>query len=164
MANEKSVIVKSVSLERTAEFEEFVACQKNFRRSMRVLIQQAIFQRGGKIVDIWEEYEKNVQNIVFRNQMNFIPPAEEKSGQSEKTAAVTAAPVEPQNEASGNVRGNTVETSKQSNDDTGIPEGYQQGETEWQVAVNVACHLFVHADSILPACFVRDIGKKEDNA
>ena len=81
MASEKSVIVKSVSLERTAEFEEFVACQKNFSRSIRVLIQQAIFQRGGKIVDIWEEYEKDVQNIVFRNQMNSAPYEEEKSDQ-----------------------------------------------------------------------------------
>lgn len=125
MANEKSVIVKSVSLERTAEFEEFVACQKNFSRSMRVLIQQAIFQRGGKIVDIWEEYEKDVQNIVFRNQMNFIPHAEEKSGQSEKSLAVTGVPVEPQHEASGNAGGNTVELNDQSNDDAGIPEGYQ---------------------------------------
>ena len=125
MANEKNVIVKSISLERTAEFEEFVACQKNFSRSMRVLIQQAIFQRGGKIVDIWEEYEKDVQNIVFRNQMNFIPPTEEKSGQSEKTPAVTGVPVEPQNEASGNVGGNTVEPNDQSHDDAGIPEGYK---------------------------------------
>lgn len=125
MANEKSMIVKSVSLERTAEFEEFVACQKNFSRSIRVLIQQAIFQRGGKIVDIWEEYEKDVQNIVFRNQMNFISPAEEKSGQSEKSLAVTGVPVEPQNEASSNAGGNTVEPNDQSNDDAGIPEGYQ---------------------------------------
>lgn len=125
MANEKSVIVKSVSLERTAEFEEFVACQKNFSRSIRVLIQQAIFQRGGKIVDIWEEYEKDVQNIVFRNQMNFVPPSEENSDQSEKVSAVTSVPVEPQNEGSGNVRGNTVEPNVQSNDDSGIPEGYQ---------------------------------------
>lgn len=125
MPNEKSVIVKSVSLERTAEFEEFVACQKNFSRSIRVLIQQAIFQRGGKIVDIWEEYEKDVQNIVFRNQMNFVPPAEENSSQSEKDPAVTSAPVEAQNDASGNVVGNTVEPNDQSNDDAGIPEGYQ---------------------------------------
>lgn len=125
MANEKSVIVKSVSLERTEEFERFVARQKNFSRSIRVLIQQAIFQRNGAIVDIWEEYEKDVQNIVFRNQMNFIPPAEEKSGQSEKSLAVTGVPVEPQNEASGNAGGNTVEPNDQSNDDAGIPEGYQ---------------------------------------
>ena len=125
MANEKSVIVKSVSLERTAEFEEFVACQKNFSRSIRVLIQQAIFQRGGKIVDIWEEYEKDVQNIVFRNQMNFVPPSEENSDQSEKVSAVTSVPVGPQNEGSGNVRGNTVEPNVQANDDAGIPEGYQ---------------------------------------
>ena len=125
MANEKSVIVKSVSLERTEEFERFVARQKNFSRSIRVLIQQAIFQRNGAIVDIWEEYEKAVRDSVFRNQMNSAPYVEEKSDQRGGSLAVTGVPVEPQHEASGNAGGNTVELNDQSNDDAGIPEGYQ---------------------------------------
>jgi hypothetical protein len=123
MANEKSVIVKSVSLERTAEFEEFVACQKNFSRSMRVLIQQAIFQRGGKIVDIWEEYEKDVQNIVFRNQMNLVSHAAEKAERREIPSAEEATVVA--HEVPVGTINNTVEHSEKLIDDAGIPEGYQ---------------------------------------
>ena len=123
MANEKSVIVKSVSLERTAEFEDFVACQKNFSRSMRVLIQQAIFQRGGKIVDIWEEYEKDVQNIVFRNQMNLVSHAAEKTERREIPSAEEAAVVA--HEVPVGTINNTVEHSENLIDDAKIPEGYQ---------------------------------------
>ena len=124
MANEKSVIVKSVSLERTAEFEEFVACQKNFSRSIRVLIQQAIFQRGGKIVDIWEEYEKNVQNIVFRNQMNSAPYEEEKSDQRGGSLEETAILDESRHEDPSTSR-SLAGSDEKTDNDNGIPEGYQ---------------------------------------
>ena len=124
MANEKSVIVKSVSLERTAEFEEFVACQKNFSRSIRVLIQQAIFQRGGKIVDIWEEYEKDVQNIVFRNQMNSAPYEEEKSDQRGGSPEETAILDEFRHEELSTSR-SLVGSDEKTDNDNGIPEGYQ---------------------------------------
>ena len=124
MANEKSVIVKSVSLERTAEFEEFVACQKNFSRSIRVLIQQAIFQRGGKIVDIWEEYEKDVQNIVFRNQMNSAPYEEEKSDQRGGSLEEAAILDESYHEEPSTSRSLSRSDEKTDNDN-GIPEGYQ---------------------------------------
>ena len=124
MANEKSVIVKSVSLERTAEFEEFVACQKNFSRSIRVLIQQAIFQRGGKIVDIWEEYEKDVQNIVFRNQMNSAPYAEEKSDQKGGSLEEAAILDESYHEEPSTSR-SLVGSDEKTDNDNGIPEGYQ---------------------------------------
>ena len=124
MANEKSVIVKSVSLERTAEFEEFVACQKNFSRSIRVLIQQAIFQRGGKIVDIWEEYEKDVQNIVFRNQMNSAPYEEEKSDQRGGSLEETAILDESRHEDPSTNR-SLAGSDEKTDNDNGIPEGYQ---------------------------------------
>ena len=124
MANEKSVIVKSVSLERTAEFEEFVACQKNFSRSIRVLIQQAIFQRGGKIVDIWEEYEKDVQNIVFRNEMNSAPYEEEKSDQRGGSLEETAILDESRHEDPSTSR-SLVGSDEKTDNDNGIPEGYQ---------------------------------------
>ena len=124
MANEKSVIVKSVSLERTAEFEEFVACQKNFSRSIRVLIQQAIFQRGGKIVDIWEEYEKDVQNSVFRNQMNSAPYEEEKSDQRGGSLEETAILDESRHEDPSTSR-SLAGSDEKTDNDNGIPEGYQ---------------------------------------
>ena len=124
MANEKSVIVKSVSLERTAEFEEFVACQKNFSRSIRVLIQQTIFQRGGKIVDIWEEYEKDVQNIVFRNQMNSAPYEEEKSDQRGGSLEETAILDESRHEDPSTSR-SLAGSDEKTDNDNGIPEGYQ---------------------------------------
>ena len=124
MASEKSVIVKSVSLERTAEFEEFVACQKNFSRSIRVLIQQAIFQRGGKIVDIWEEYEKDVQNIVFRNQMNSAPYEEEKSDQRGGSLEETAILDESRHEDPSTSR-SLAGSDEKTDNDNGIPEGYQ---------------------------------------
>jgi len=124
MANEKSVIVKSVSLERTAEFEEFVACQKNFSRSIRVLIQQAIFQRGGKIVDIWEEYEKDVQNIVFRNQMSAAPYAEEKYDQRGGSPEEAAILDESRHEELSTSR-SLVGSDEKTDNDNGIPEGYQ---------------------------------------
>ena len=124
MANEKSVIVKSVSLERTAEFEEFVACQKNFSRSIRVLIQQAIFQRGGKIVDIWEEYEKDVQNIVFRNQMNSAPYEEEKSDQRGGSLEETAILDESRHEDPSTSR-SLAGSDEKTDNDNGIPEGNQ---------------------------------------
>ncbi|MFC2741991.1 MAG: hypothetical protein ACFN1I_00985 [Selenomonas artemidis] len=72
MANEKGVILKSVSLERTAQFEAFVAAQKNFSRSIRVLIQEAIFRHDGRIVDIWEEYETALQRSIFEGNMRPV--------------------------------------------------------------------------------------------
>ena len=124
MANEKSVIVKSVSLERTEEFERFVARQKNFSRSIRVLIQQAIFQRNGAIVDIWEEYEKAVRDSVFRNQMNSAPYEEEKSDQRGGSLEETAILDESRHEDPSTSR-SLAGSDEKTDNDNGIPEGYQ---------------------------------------
>ena len=124
MGSEKGVIVKSVSLERTAEFEEFVACQKNFSRSIRVLIQQAIFQRNGAIVDIWEEYEKAVRDSVFRNQMSAAPYAEEKSDQRGGSLEETAILDESRHEDPSTSR-SLAGSDEKTDNDNGIPEGYQ---------------------------------------
>lgn len=124
MGSEKGVIVKSVSLERTEEFERFVARQKNFSRSIRVLIQQAIFQRNGAIVDIWEEYEKAVRDSVFRNQMNSAPYEEEKSDQRGGSLEETAILDESRHEDPSTSRILAGSDEKTDNDNS-IPEGYQ---------------------------------------
>ena len=124
MGSEKGVIVKSVSLERTEEFERFVARQKNFSRSIRVLIQQAIFQRNGAIVDIWEEYEKAVRDSVFRNQMNSAPYAKEKSDQKGGSLEEAAILDESYHEEPSTSRSLSRSDEKTDNDN-GIPEGYQ---------------------------------------
>ena len=76
---EKNVITKSVCFPRTAEFEEFVAKQKNFSRTMCILVQQTIFQHGGKIVDVLEEYESVSRDIVFRRQISELSKTMEES-------------------------------------------------------------------------------------
>lgn len=124
MGSEKGVIVKSVSLERTEEFERFVARQKNFSRSIRVLIQQAIFQRNGAIVDIWEEYEKAVRDSVFRNQMNSAPYEEEKSDQRGGSLEETAILDESRHEDPSTSR-SLAGSDEKTDNDNGIPEGYQ---------------------------------------
>lgn len=123
MGNEKGVIVKSVSLERTEEFERFVARQKNFSRSIRVLIQQAIFQRNGAIVDIWDEYEKAVRDSVFRNQMSAAPYAEEKSDQRGGSPEEAAILDESRHEELSTSR--SLVGSNEKDNNNGIPEGYQ---------------------------------------
>ena len=124
MGSEKGVIVKSVSLERTEEFERFVARQKNFSRSIRVLIQQAIFQRNGAIVDIWEEYEKAVRDSVFRNQMNSAPYAKEKSDQKGGSLEEAAILDESYHEEPSTSR-SLVGSDEKTDNDNGMPEGYQ---------------------------------------
>lgn len=124
MGSEKGVIVKSVSLERTEEFERFVARQKNFSRSIRVLIQQAIFQRNGAIVDIWEEYEKAVRDSVFRNQMSAAPYAEEKYDQRGGSPEEAAILDESRHEELSTSR-SLVGSDEKTDNDNGIPEGYQ---------------------------------------
>lgn len=76
---EKNVITKSVCFPRTAEFEEFVAKQKNFSRTICILVQQSIFQHGGKIVDVLEEYENVSMDIVFRRQISELSKTMEES-------------------------------------------------------------------------------------
>ena len=76
---EKNVITKSVCFPRTAEFEEFVAKQKNFSRTMCILVQQSIFQHGGKIVDVLEEYESVSRDIVFRRQISELSKTMEEN-------------------------------------------------------------------------------------
>ena len=76
---EKNVITKSVCFPRTAEFEEFVAKQKNFSRTMCILLQQSIFQHGGKIVDVLEEYESVSRDIVFRRQISELSKTMEEN-------------------------------------------------------------------------------------
>lgn len=89
MANEKGVILKSVSLERTEQFEEFVAAQKNFSRSIRVLIQEAIFRHDGRIVDIWAEYETALQRSIFEGNMRPVRTAPRESQETSQESTHT---------------------------------------------------------------------------
>jgi len=120
MANEKGVILKSVSLERTAQFEAFVAAQKNFSRSIRVLIQEAIFRHDGRIVDIWEEYETALQRSIFEGNMRPVrtAPREVQEGGQEFTPAIN----EPPHPDPHHVLPAAPRPETQEND---IPEGYR---------------------------------------
>lgn len=114
---EKNVITKSVCFPRTAEFEEFVAKQKNFSRTICILVQQSIFQHGGKIVDVLEEYESVSRDIVFRRQISELSKTmEENEGGSFLVDENPTIPAEeePRREEPTTSRG-----------DDSIPEGYQ---------------------------------------
>ena len=114
---EKNVITKSVCFPRTAEFEEFVAKQKNFSRTMCILVQQSIFQHGGKIVDVLEEYENVTRDIVFRRQISeFSKTMEEKETGVFLVAENPMIPAEEEHH---------MEEPTESQGDDSIPEGYQ---------------------------------------
>ena len=114
---EKNVIVKSVCFPRTAELEEFVAKQKNFSRSIYILVQQSIFQHGGKIVDVLDEYESVARDMVFRRQISEISQTMEEE---ERRACLTVKnPTIPAEEE------HRREEPTASQGDDSIPEGYQ---------------------------------------
>ena len=114
---EKNVITKSVCFPRTAEFEEFVAKQKNFSRSICLLVQQSIFQNGGKIVDVLDEYESVTRDIVFRRQISeFSKTMKEKEPGVFLVAKNPMIPAEEEHR-----REEPTESQKNDN----IPEGYQ---------------------------------------
>ena len=111
---EKNVITKSVCFPRTAEFEEFVAKQKNFSRTMCILVQQSIFQHGGKIV---EEYESVSRDIVFRRQISELSKTmEENEGGLFLVDENPTIPAEEEHRR---------EEPMTSRGDDSIPEGYQ---------------------------------------
>ncbi|AKT54686.1 hypothetical protein [Selenomonas sp. oral taxon 478] len=114
---EKNVITKSVCFPRTAEFEEFVAKQKNFSRTMCILVQQSIFQHGGKIVDVLEEYESVSRDIVFRRQISELSKTMEESEGG--LFLVDENPTIPAEEEPRR------EEPTASQGDDSIPEGYQ---------------------------------------
>ena len=114
---QKNVITKSVCFPRTAEFEEFVAKQKNFSRSIYILVQQSIFQHGGKIVDVLDEYESVTRDIVFRRQISeFSKTMEEKETGVFLVAENPMIPAEEEHRR---------EEPTTSQGDDSIPEGYQ---------------------------------------
>lgn len=129
---EKNVLTKSVCFPRTAELEEFVAKQKNFSRSIYILVQQAIFQNGGKIVDVLEEYENVTRDIVFRRQISessktmeeefrrqiseFSKTMEEEERRACLTVKNPTIPAEEEHH---------MEEPTESQGDDSIPEGYQ---------------------------------------
>lgn len=114
---EKNVITKSVCFPRTAEFEEFVAKQKNFSRTMCILVQQSIFQHGGKIVDVLEEYENVSRDIVFRRQISELSKTmEENEGGLFLVDENPTIPAEEEHRR---------EEPTTSRGDDSIPEGYQ---------------------------------------
>lgn len=114
---EKNVITKSVCFPRTAEFEEFVAKQKKFSRTMCILVQQSIFQHGGKIVDVLEEYESVSRDIVFRRQISELSKTmEENEGGLFLVDENPTIPAEEEHQR---------EEPTASQGDDSIPEGYQ---------------------------------------
>ena len=114
---EKNVITKSVCFPRTAEFEEFVAKQKNFSRTICILVQQSIFQHGGKIVDVLEEYESVSRDIVFRRQISELSKTmEENEGGPFLVDENPTIPAEEEHRR---------EEPTASQGDDSIPEGYQ---------------------------------------
>ena len=114
---EKNVITKSVCFPRTTEFEEFVAKQKNFSRTMCILVQQCIFQHGGKIVDVLEEYENVSRYIVFRRQISELSKTMEENDGG--LFLVDESPTIPAEEEPQRKEPTT------SQGDDSIPEGYR---------------------------------------
>ncbi len=68
----KKTIVKSISLEPTDEIEAFIKKQKNFSRTVRFLILQAIHQNGGEIKDVAEEYDRMMSLMLFEKMDRII--------------------------------------------------------------------------------------------
>lgn len=68
----------------TPEMEAFVAGQKNFSKTMYLLIQKAIAENGG-IPDVSGDYDNYVMNFWFKNQKekrqraNSPPPKHDPS-------------------------------------------------------------------------------------
>ena len=124
---EKNVITKSVCFPRTAEFEEFVAKQKNFSRTICILVQQSIFQHSGKIVDVLEEYESVSRDIVFRRQISELSKTmEENEG---GLFLVDENPTIPAEEESRREEPTTSQV------DDSIPEGYQEEAVVAEIAL-----------------------------
>ena len=84
MAENKKTITKSVSLEATDEIVEFVKRQKNFSRTIRVLILKAIYESGGYITDIAEAYEKAMQAQAFEKLHHIVEEERASSGKKNK--------------------------------------------------------------------------------
>jgi len=64
MQNEEQVmkkkrIVKSCSFDDTPPIQQFVSSQKNFSRSIRLLILDYINRNDGKIDDVYENFERD---------------------------------------------------------------------------------------------------------
>ena len=111
------MLKKSVCFPRTAVFEVFVAKQKNFSRSICLLVQQSIFQNGGKIVDVLEEYENVTRDIVFRRQISeFSKTMEEEERRACLTVKNPTIPAEEEHRR---------EEPTASQGDDSIPKGYQ---------------------------------------
>ncbi len=104
MAENKKTITKSVSLEATDEIVEFVKKQKNFSRTIRVLILKAIYESGGYITDIAEAYEKAMQAQAFEKLHHIVEEERASYGKKKEDPSSASKP-----------------TSRKSTD---IPEGY----------------------------------------
>ncbi len=104
MAENKKTITKSVSLEATDEIVEFVKKQKNFSRTIRILILKAIYESGGYITDIAEAYEKAMQAQAFEKLHHIVEEERASYGKKKENPSAASKP-----------------TSRKSTD---IPEGY----------------------------------------
>lgn len=60
-------INKSCSLEKTPAIISFIKAQKNFSKSIYLLIMQSIMSHQGKAVDIYAEYEKHMEREFFNS-------------------------------------------------------------------------------------------------
>lgn len=75
--NSKKNITKSCQLGTSPDIVEFVRKQKNFSRSIRVLIQQSMLTHGGRAVDVYEEHEYKVNQYIYQNELVAMQTAEQ---------------------------------------------------------------------------------------
>lgn len=78
MKNDRRYIVKTITLPRTPEMEAFAEEQSNFSASVRTLINRTIYEHGAASVDIYREYQKQLDEQVFsqRPRLCDVKPAE----------------------------------------------------------------------------------------
>lgn len=91
MKTDRRYIVKTITLPRTPEMELFAEEQSNFSASVRTLISRTIYEHGEAGVDIYREYQKQLDEQVFsqRPKLSDIKMrAESASSYQQAPAAV----------------------------------------------------------------------------
>ena len=69
-------IRKTCALDSSPDIKAFIAGQKNFSRSIRVLIQQCIIAHHGDIVDVSEEFEREMHQQLLRQKTQVTPSSQ----------------------------------------------------------------------------------------
>ena len=89
MKNDRRYIVKTVTLPRTPEMEAFAEEQSNFSASIRTLISRTIYEHGAAGVDIYREYQKQLDEQVFsqRPKLSDVRPQVEPAQSYPQAAA-----------------------------------------------------------------------------